>query len=62
MAVKEIVIYPEGKEILRGKCDPAMGIRPRSVKWTLMGLAAPLLTASVITLIVYHGGRLLGFS
>ena len=34
----------------------------RSVKWTLMGLLVPLVTASVITFAVYQGGRLLGFS
>jgi len=33
----------------------------RSLKWTLMGILVPLMTASVITLLVYHGGRLLGF-
>jgi len=33
----------------------------RSLKWTLMGVLVPLTTASVITLLVYHGGRLLGF-
>ncbi|MGC9521998.1 MAG: ferrous iron transport protein B [Anaerolineae bacterium] len=33
----------------------------RSVKWTLMGLLVPLLTASVITIVIYQGGRLLGF-
>ena len=32
-----------------------------SVKWTLMGLLVPLTTASLITFIVYQGGRLLGF-
>jgi ferrous iron transport protein B len=34
----------------------------RSLKWTLMGLLVPLVTASVITFAVYQGGRLLGFS
>ncbi len=33
----------------------------RSVKWTLMGLVVPLLTASAITIVIYQGGRLLGF-
>jgi ferrous iron transport protein B len=33
----------------------------RSLKWTLMGLVVPLTTASVITFLVYQGGRLLGF-
>jgi ferrous iron transport protein B len=33
----------------------------RSVKWTLMGLVAPLVTASTITFLVYHVGRLLSF-
>ncbi len=33
----------------------------RSLKWTLMGILVPLTTASVITFLVYHGGRLLGF-
>jgi len=32
-----------------------------SLKWTLMGVLVPLTMASVITLLVYHGGRLLGF-
>jgi ferrous iron transport protein B len=34
----------------------------RSLKWTLMSLVVPLVTASVITFAVYQGGRLLGFS
>jgi len=34
----------------------------RSLKWTGMGLIVPLVTASVITWLVYQGGRLLGFS
>jgi len=34
----------------------------RSLKWTLMGLLVPLTIASVITFLVYEGGRLLGFS
>jgi len=34
----------------------------RSLKWTLMSLLVSLLTASVITLLVYQGGRLLGLS
>jgi ferrous iron transport protein B len=33
-----------------------------SLKWTLMSLLVPLVTASMITLLVYQGGRLLGFS
>jgi len=33
----------------------------RSLKWTLMGLLVPLTTASLITFLVYQGGRLLGF-
>ncbi len=33
----------------------------RSLKWTLMGLVVPLTTASVITFLVYWGGRLLGY-
>jgi len=33
----------------------------RSLKWTLMSLGLPLLVATVITFIVYQGGRLLGF-
>jgi len=33
----------------------------RSVRWTLMGLLVPLITASAITGLVYQGGRLLGF-
>ena len=32
-----------------------------SIKWTLMGLLIPLVTASAITGVVYWGGRLLGF-
>lgn len=34
----------------------------RSLKWLLMSLLVSLTTASVITFIVYQGGRLLGFS
>jgi len=34
----------------------------RSLKWTLMSLVVSLLTASAITIMVYQGGRLLGFS
>jgi ferrous iron transport protein B len=34
----------------------------RSLKWLLMSLLVSLLMASVITFIVYQGGRLLGFS
>ena len=34
----------------------------RNLKWTLMGSVVPLVTASVITFLVYQGGRLLGFS
>lgn len=33
----------------------------RSLKWTLWGLAVPLVMASLITFFVYQGGRLLGF-
>ena len=33
----------------------------RSVKWTLMELVVLLVTASAIALLVYQGGRLLGF-
>jgi ferrous iron transport protein B len=33
----------------------------RSLKWTLMGLAVPLVMAGLITFVVYQGGRLLGF-
>jgi ferrous iron transport protein B len=32
----------------------------RSLKWTLMGLLVPMVTASAITFLVYEGGRLLG--
>jgi ferrous iron transport protein B len=39
----------------------AMWKETRSVKWTLMGIVVPLLTASVITILIYQGGRLLGF-
>jgi len=34
----------------------------RNLKWTLMSLLVPLVTASVITFLVYQGGRFLGFS
>ena len=34
----------------------------RSLKWMLMSLLVSLVTASTITFLVYHGGRLLGFS
>ena len=34
----------------------------RSVKWTLMSLLVPLVTATVTTGLVYQGGRLMGFS
>jgi len=33
----------------------------RSLKWTLMGLAVPLVMACLITFLVYQGGRLVGF-
>jgi ferrous iron transport protein B len=33
-----------------------------SVKWTLMSLLVSLVTASAITVLLYQGGRLLGFS
>ena len=33
-----------------------------SAKWTVMSLLVTLVTASVITFLVYEGGRLLGFS
>jgi ferrous iron transport protein B len=33
----------------------------RNLKWTLLSLVVPLLMASAITLVVYHGGRTLGF-
>ena len=33
----------------------------RSIKWTSMGLLVPLTIASLITFLVYQGGRLLGF-
>jgi len=33
----------------------------RSLKWTLMGLAVPMVMATLITFFVYQGGRLLGF-
>jgi ferrous iron transport protein B len=33
----------------------------RSLKWTLMGLAVPLVMAVLITFVIYQGGRLLGF-
>ncbi len=32
MAVKDIVIYPEGKEILRRKCNPVKHIREQTTK------------------------------
>lgn len=68
MAVKEIVIYPEGKEILRRKCDPATGIRPRITRLardlvdTLnahpegIGLAAPQIGAHHRVVVVRLGG------
>ena len=34
----------------------------RSIKWTLMSLIVPLVTASAITFAVYQGGRALGLS
>jgi len=34
----------------------------RSVKWTLMSILVPLMTASAITVLVYQAGRLLGLS
>ncbi len=34
----------------------------RSLKWTLMGSAVPLVMAGLITFLVYQGGRLLGFA
>mgnify|MGYP000167911734 CR=1 FL=1 len=40
----------------------AMWRETRNPKWTLMGLVVPLVTASVITFLVYQGGRLLAFS
>jgi ferrous iron transport protein B len=33
-----------------------------NLKWTLVGILVPLLTASAITVVIYQGGRLLGFS
>jgi ferrous iron transport protein B len=33
----------------------------RNLKWTMMGLLVPLTLASVITFLLYQGGRLLGF-
>lgn len=33
----------------------------RSLKWTLMGLVVPLVTATAITIVIYQVGRLLGF-
>lgn len=40
----------------------AMWKETRSLKWLLLSLLLSLTTASVITFIVYKGGRLLGFS
>jgi ferrous iron transport protein B len=34
----------------------------RSIRWLAMSLGVPLVTATVLTLFVYQGGRLLGFS
>ncbi len=34
----------------------------RSIKWLAMSLAVPLVTASAVTVLIYQGGRLLGFS
>jgi len=33
----------------------------RSLKWLTLSLVAPFLTASLLTLLIYQGGRLLGF-
>ncbi len=38
----------------------AMWRETRSLKWTALGIGIPLAMASVITLLVYQGGRLLG--
>jgi peptide deformylase len=69
MAVKEIVIYPEGKEILRRKCAPVKRIRPQVLKLaqdlvdTLnahpegIGLAAPQIDARHRVVVVRLGGR-----
>ena len=68
MAVKDIVIYPEGKEILRQKCDPVRRIRKRITKLaqdladTLnahpegIGLAAPQIGAHHRVVVVRLGG------
>lgn len=68
MAVKEIVIYPEGKEILRRKCDPVRGLDrqarrlARDLVDTLnahpegIGLAAPQIGAHHRVVVVRLGG------
>jgi peptide deformylase len=69
MAVKEIVIYPEGKEILRRKCDPVKHIRQQAIQLaqdlvdTLnahpegIGLAAPQIGARQRIVVVRLGGK-----
>lgn len=69
MAVKDIVIYPEGKDILRRKCDPVKRIRARGKKLaqdlvdTLnahpegIGLAAPQIGAHQRVVVVRLGGE-----
>jgi len=68
MAVRDIVIYPEGKEILRRKCDPARRLKQQTKKVvqdlvdTLnahpdgIGLAAPQIGAHVRVVVVRLGG------
>lgn len=68
MAAKDIVIYPEGKEILRRKCDPVKRIRQQALKLaqdlvdTLnvhpegVGLAAPQIGARERIVVVRLGG------
>jgi hypothetical protein len=33
----------------------------RSAKWTILSLVLPLAIATVLTFVIYQGGRLLGF-
>lgn len=68
MAVKNIVIYPAGKEILRRKCDPVRRIRQQAIQLaqdlvdTLnahpegIGLAAPQIGARHRVVVVRLGG------
>ena len=68
MAVRDIVIYPEGQEILRRKCEPARRLNQRTKRVaqdlvdTLnahpegVGLAAPQISAQSRVVVVRLGG------